>query len=176
MKKSILFLDFDGVLNSLKIVVATQVCRRSTEVVEQSLAGHSIDSGFDPVAVKLLHRLIKLTDTYIVISSSWRYNMNLKTIRSIFTEEFGWDDAEERIIGITGRSDTGRRGIEIQNWIDDHTVGIKNFKYVILDDNADMEDNQFSHFVQTDADDGFGYKDYKKALVILGFADSEDIM
>ncbi len=170
MKKNIVFLDFDGVLNSIRTTVADQKLVRSFQVSESVKKGNRISSGFDPVAVKLIWRLLELNDAYVVVSSAWRHENNLASLRSIFSGEFGWPSgAEQRIIGMTGHHSTAHRGTEIQNWIDDHTVGVTNFNYVIIDDSSDMLDHQREHFVQTDAREGFLYKDYKKALGIFRF-------
>ena len=174
MKHRIIFLDFDGVLNSVRTATAEQRVQRTTHVQHNVTMGRKVDSGFDIIAVKLLWRIIEKTDAYIVISSSWRKNLNLASLRAIFSSEFDWPSgAEQRIIGVTGGSARGHRGTEIQNWIDDHTVGIKNFQYVILDDSADMLDHQFPRFVQTDAYEGFLYKDYKKVLALFQIDDEE---
>lgn len=169
MKKKIIFLDFDGVLNSVRSVVADQKCINALNAKHAILAGHTIASGFDPVAVKLIRQIINKTDAYIVVSSAWRKAISLGDIRQIFHTEFGWPDGEEeRIIGVTGRRDNGHRGSEIQDWIDDHTVGITNFQYIIVDDSYDFHDHQMKRFIQTDPYNGFSYQDYCNALELFG--------
>lgn len=174
MKPRIIFLDFDGVLNSVRTCAAEERSIRTTHVQMDVTMGRTVDSGFDPIAVKLLWNVLMKTDSYIVVSSSWRYNLNLAAIRTIFSSQFGWPSgAEQRIIGVTGRSEKGRRGTDIQNWIDDHTVGIRNFRYIIIDDSGDMLDHQFPRLVQTDGYEGFLYRDYKKCLNLFD-KDDED--
>lgn len=165
----ILALDFDGVLNSVRSVVADQKCVNALNAKHAILAGHTITSGFDPVAVKLIWQIIQRTDAYIVVSSAWRKAISLSDIRRIFHTEFGWPDGDaERIIGVTGRRDNGFRGDEVQDWIDNHTVGIKNFQYIIVDDSYDFHDHQHKCFIQTDPYNGFSYQDYSKALQLFG--------
>lgn len=169
MKNKIIFLDFDGVINSVRSVVADQKCVNALNAKHAILAGNTIVSGFDPVAVKLIQQIMRKTDAYIVVSSAWRRAITLNDIRQIFHTEFGWPGGEdERIIGVTGRRDDGHRGTEIQEWIDDHTVGIRNFQYIIVDDSYDFHDYQHKRFIQTDPYNGFSYEDYGKALELLG--------
>lgn len=164
----IIFLDFDGVLNSTRTHLARQRIVNSGKVQQRFMTHGEVDSGFDTVAVGLLRRIVDDLNVGIVISSSWRYSMSLTMLQTMFREEFQWNDADRIIIGMTPRSNTGRRGEEIQNWIDEHSPGIRNFQYVILDDSGDMEEHQFNRFVQTDFDEGFGYKDYKKVRSLFG--------
>lgn len=178
MKQKIIFLDFDGVLNSVRSVTADQKCVNALRVKHDRLAGHGIVSGFDPVAVKLMWQLIVKTDSYVVVSSAWRKAISIADIRDIFHSEFGWpsSETEERIIGVTGRRDNGHRGSEIQDWIDNHTVGIANFKYIIIDDSYDFHDHQYKRFIQTDPYEGFLYRDYEKAMNLMdGTLDEEQL-
>lgn len=174
MKQKIIFLDFDGVLNSVRSVVADKKCVNALNAKHAILAGHTITSGFDPIAVKLIWRIMEQTDAFIVVSSAWRKTINLSDIRNIFHTEFGWPDGgDERIIGVTGRRDNGFRGHEVQDWIDNHTVGIRNFQYIIIDDSGDFHDHQFKRFVQTDPYNGLSYEDYKKALQLFNVEPDE---
>ncbi len=169
MKQKIIFLDFDGVLNSVRSVVADQKCVNALQAKHTILAGHTIASGFDPVAVKLIWQIMQKTDAFIVVSSAWRKAINLRDIRNIFHTEFSWPDGDsERIIGVTGRRDNGFRGSEVQDWIDEHTVGIQNFQYIIVDDSYDFHDHQMKRFIQTCPYNGFSYQDYCKALELFG--------
>ncbi|QDJ96453.1 hypothetical protein Xoosp13_267 [Xanthomonas phage Xoo-sp13] len=169
MKKKIIFLDFDGVINSVRSVVADQKCVNALQAKHAILAGHKIASGFDPVAVKLIWQICNKLDAYIVVSSAWRKAININDIRKIFHTEFGWSSGpDERIIGVTGRHDNGFRGDEIQAWIDSHTVGITNFQYIIVDDSYDFHDHQHKRFIQTDPYNGFSYENYSKALELFG--------
>lgn len=169
MKQKIIFLDFDGVLNSVRSVTADKKIINAFQVKHIMLRGDKFTSGFDPVAVKLMWRLIEQTDAYVVVSSAWRKAISLRDIRDIFHGEFGWPEGDaERIIGTTGKRDNGHRGTEVQDWIDDHTVGIKNFQYIIIDDSYDFHDHQMHRFIQTDPYEGFLYKDYTKAMELFG--------
>lgn len=165
----IIFLDFDGVLNSVRSVVADQKCVNAVRVKYDILAGHKIHSGFDPIAVKLIKEIVRRTGARIVVSSAWRKAISLRDIRDIFHGEFGWPDGDdELIIATTGSSDNGHRGTEIQNWIDAYTVDVRNFQYIIIDDSYDFHDHQMKRFIQTDPYNGISYQDYSKALTLFG--------
>lgn len=156
----VIFLDIDGVLNSLRSCIG--------------LGGYSnpgcFSRGesprFDPVAVGLLRRLVERTGAQIVVSSTWRAscleNDNLK--RALATW-YGWENAP--IIGRT-KLGGGRRGPQIQEWLDAHQVE----NYVILDDDADMLEEQMPYLVQTHFNMGLSYEHIKQAATILGMPEN----
>lgn len=166
-----IFLDFDGVLNSIRTVVADQKVGNSSSVQRAILLSHEIETGFDPIAVSLIHRLATVTSAKIVISSSWRYTFSLAAVRTMFSSSFDrWENAGELIIGMTPRSDKGRRGTEIDMWLADHAE--EPYEYVIIDDSSDMTaDQKEKHFVQTDEREGFLYRDYMRCLEVLKYED-----
>lgn len=174
MKQTIIFLDFDGVLNSVRSAIAENHYVTALKAKRTMLmGGHG--SGFDRVAVNLIYRLIEQTDGYVVVSSAWRKIMSLRDIRTMFHTEFGWPDGDdERIISMTGSSSTGFRGDEIQNWIDEHATGISNFRYIIIDDGGDFYDHQHKRLIQTDPYEGLLYRDYTKALHLFGLSVDPD--
>jgi hypothetical protein len=112
----VLFLDFDGVLNS-----------RDT-VPEFSL---------DDVLVARVNRILSVTGAKVVISSSWRAHGLPYCIA--FLENAGF---KGEVIGATPfrEREWGKRspprGLEIQDWMDANP-GVERF--VILDDEGDME-------------------------------------
>jgi hypothetical protein len=108
----VLFLDFDGVLNSY----------------------HSPRSNgdiFSPVSCLCLNQVLSLEpELKIVVSSAWRLH-GLEYVRRVLDKN-GIDPA--RVIDVTGR-EVGFRGYQIQCWLD-RNPGVENF--VILDDESDM--------------------------------------
>lgn len=181
MKPRIIFLDFDGVLNSVRNATADGYVINAGKVkMELVRGGRAITTGFDPVAVKLMWKLAQRADAYFIISSAWRISMSLRDIREMFHYEFGWpiDDENQRILGKTPQhTDSYKmRGNEIQEWIDNHTTGIRNFQYAIIDDSYDMLDWQMKRFVQTDPYEGFLYKDYTAALALFDLDCEEEII
>lgn len=130
----IIFLDLDGVLNSVNYF--------------KSLAGKNIlpDDRLDPDAVALLNKIIKATDAKIVISSSWRLGKNITQLQDVFNKH----SVMGTIIGLTS-DDYNLRGIQIQQWIDNSDFTIDSF--IILDDDNDMC-HLNNHLVKTCVKDG----------------------
>lgn len=153
MKPNIVFLDFDGV-----------ICNPGTCIAMGDVGG--CFSYIDPVSAHLVKRLCDETNSKIVISSSWRLLYDQWAIRAILGAvvpklgDYIWHSSEEWCTPNLGTE----RGIEIKSWVDKHSSEFNRF--VILDDNSDMESVEGS-FVQTDAYEGFGYKHFKQAVKIL---------
>ena len=147
----IIFLDIDGVLNSVDSMVAFH-----------TLGIHDEELTLDTVSIGLLKHLCEIADAKIVISSTWRIGRISPEFVAIFNY-YGWADAP--IIGMTGRGGYGScRGDEIQEWIDHEDVE----NYVILDDDSDMLDSQLGNFVHVSGVNGFRLKHLCHALHIFG--------
>lgn len=130
----LLFLDIDGVLNSEHFY-----CNRSkSDSLPYPL------SEFDPISVKELNRILDETDAKLIISSSWRFDEGLDNI-------FMKVGITHRIFGITPCLRNKIRGEEIKSYIEEYTKIERNIRYVILDDDADMLDEQKPFFVRTNA-------------------------
>ncbi len=146
--KPIIFLDFDGVLNSLRTTLAMGGCNRHQ---------------FDPIAIGLVERLARGAGASVVVSSAWRIGSDVMELRAILS---GYSaKLASRVIGVTPQS-LGRRGEQIAQWLAEHPSE-HDGRFVILDDDADMLDGQLSRFVQTRHRDGFGVPEYLRALGIL---------
>lgn len=145
----VLFLDFDGVLNS-------QDYRDSYG---------SMGAGVDKSKMPLLKRLVDSTDAKIVIITSlreyWDKNPDKcdyfgKVINDTFAE-YGLE-----IYDKTPVSDSGKREDEILDWIVNNP-GIKN--YVAIDDGALFAKFLVGHFVQPK--DGLEEEHVETAVEIL---------
>lgn len=143
----VLFLDIDGVLNSLS----------------SALALGDTNHHLDPVCVGLIARLLKETDTKVVISSSWRIGRTVETLQ-FELDRLGAHRIGDRIIGRTGDGYNGHRGRQIKEWIE---MNAPNCTYIIVDDDSDMLPAQKPYFVKTDFENGFRAAHYKKAMAIL---------
>lgn len=143
----VLFLDIDGVLNSLSSVLAL---------------GNPNDH-LDPVCVGLMARLLKETDTQVVVSSTWRIGRTVLALQNEL-DRVGAHKIANRIIGRTGDGHDGRRGLQIKEWIEKNDPSCT---YVIVDDDSDMLPEQMPYFVKTDFDEGFRASHYRKAMNIL---------
>lgn len=158
--KKILFLDIDGVLNSLNFL--TQTGGRKGFIEREKIA--------------LLNQL-KPYDVEVVISSSWGYNEDtVKTLKSC--------GLELSIIGGIEHfhSDWICRGNEIAKWIIDKFDNYSlftgkpylyenykgdDYEYVILDDDEDILMCQKDNFVHTNRDSGLTENDIEKIINIL---------
>jgi hypothetical protein len=148
MTKPVIFLDFDGVLNSLRSALAFGGCGRHQ---------------FDAVAVDLMARLAGAADARVVVSSAWRIGATVESLRAILGEYS--TTLAGRVIGMTPRG-LECRGAEIARWLAENP-NEHNRSFVIVDDDADMLDGQLPHFVQTRHRDGFGVPEYLRALAII---------
>lgn len=145
--RPIIFLDFDGVLNSLRSTLAYRNARE-----------------FDDVSVALMGRLAVATEAGVVVSSAWRIGRTLEELRATLARN-GGEQLAARLIGMTPRNGP-QRGDEIAEWLATHP-GWHDGRYVIVDDDADMLDSQLDRFVQTRHRDGFGVPEYLAALRVL---------
>ena len=148
---NIIFLDFDGVITSTE-------------------SGYKLSK----TLIERLGRLLKETDAYIVISSSWRgsdlqstiANITDRSNPSVGNTPFPFTD---RIIGITPRCRAWMRGQEIEEWFRTHakTATFKEVGYVILDDEDDFFVHQKEHLVKTFESIGLQDADIEKAKEVL---------
>lgn len=167
----ILFLDFDGVLNSTR----TSIAFANIKGYGTGSLSFSTDSRYptefskeyfrlDPIAIELLRRVIEDTGAKIVISSTWRLGSCVEHFNKLF-ECYGWDTTDI-VIGMTpyfGKI----RGDEVKQWLDENkALGITH--YVIVDDSSDFRPEQKPHFVQTNLNIGFSHVTYNQCLKILG--------
>jgi hypothetical protein len=150
---TVLFLDIDGVLNSMRTVEAFKGYPHSFD-------GYDRDK-FDWTAVGLIRRLCADTNASIVLSSSWRI------IHSVHECANGLD------LPIFDRTPSlsGSRGTEINAWLSAHPEVTT---YAIVDDDSDMLADQWRYFVKTDRYEGLTYRNYRELIGILkgGIAES----
>lgn len=127
----VLFLDFDGVLNSADYMKHRRTIRRPS--------GHAIDAPTIP----RLNAIIARTGAKVVVSSSWRHGLDAKRLGEIlalhgFTGEvIGTtpDCAEPFVLSTHGIVRATERGYEIQAWLDLHPEVTC---FAIVDDDSDM--------------------------------------
>jgi HAD domain in Swiss Army Knife RNA repair proteins len=161
----VIFLDFDGVLNSHPFLKSQSKAKVYTE-----------SGAIDPVNVKRLNRLVSETGAKVVISSSWRHGRTLGWLVGVL-EECGFEHTFE-VIGKTptfvpnnnelSKRSCGERGDEIQDWMDRaHLYGYDEIdSFVILDDNSDMSHLK-DRLAQTDFDAGITDARVDKAIELL---------
>lgn len=165
----LIFLDFDGVLNSEAFYVKRNADAYNTIYVPKDYPF----SEFCPEAIENLNSLIEQTGANIVVSSTWRIGKTTEQLQSML-EKVGFKGC---VIGKTPmmRKASIFRGNEIHRWIADSTELIgKNshefYSYVILDDDSDMLYWQRNNFILA----GPVCRAYKRHC-LSGFQNSEQI-
>ena len=167
----IIFLDFDGVLN--------------TEKYYCELKGKGLPSEdkygqlFDPEAVANLRKIIDATDARIVVSSSWRY-MGLNVLQRMWYDR----DLPGRIVDITPLHllddklcDTDLtqvdmlslcRGNEIKWYFNEVLeANSDSHRFVIFDDLKEVLPELQDHFVRIDPIVGITDKDVENAIEVI---------
>ena len=150
-KHKIIFLDFDGVLNS-------------THYFENRHFRPDIDvnNTLDPKAGQLLQELLDVDPAIkLVISSAWRIRNSLDTLK-MYLNEVGIDTS--KVIGVTPVLNSNERGDDVQAWLDIHQDQVETF--VILDDDSDMAHLK-DKLVQTDSAIGLTLNDIEKIREML---------
>ena len=158
----VLFLDIDGVLN----------CTYPTPSDEHEWV--DLDEwryGFNPQLVARLRYILANTGCKIVVSSSWRHHTNYAP----YQPERNWRDVLAEMLGKTsdelyaGSTPTdfkgGRRGIEINKWLEEHPVD----SFCVVDDETvDIEPYiGKAHIVKTDMKVGLTMDDARRIMEVL---------
>lgn len=152
MERPVIFLDFDGVLNTERYYARLMAEGKPTDDAWGAL--------FDPEAVGNLRKILADTDARIVVSSSWRYVHKLGSLRMM------WEIRElpGEIDGILPCDVTNlSRGEEIECWLE------RNGRpdYAIIDDLNDFSAEQQPHLVEINPIVGITETDATKAIKTL---------
>ena len=133
-----LFLDIDGVLNHEDWYVNKVKAYKKGHV-------HWWEDCFDPECVKRLNQILDETGARLVVSSSWRLDMDLP----MYFEHFGITKDFDITPSLTHEDENGNitwpdRGEEVELFLKVHPCD----NYVILDDDKDFTEDQLkNHFV-----------------------------
>lgn len=127
MEGPILFLDIDGVLNS------NHFMRQRLEAGEKNV-GHALD----PDAVAQLQRIVDATGCSIVLSSTWRLIHTLADMRGRLIEAGMRSPVplRDKTPNLDTKGANGRRGSEVQAWID--RAGFEG-RFCCVDDDDDFQ-------------------------------------
>ena len=138
----IIFLDVDGVLNSLQDGNSIRLCT--------------------DLHLKLLKQIVNTTGAKIVLSSSWRIGP-IKAKNNLLRRlgEHGLQIMDSTPV-LSGSSS---RGDEIRQWLNESQYEIESF--VILDDEDDMAEFTAKNLVQTNTSVGLQEKDAIKCISML---------
>ncbi len=146
MSTKVIFLDIDGVL-----------CTRRSHLAYGKEGG--IWYEWDTLAVEVIRKMAK-KGVIFVLSSTWRKPPHVEDFWKQWTkygleEHYLWERDWMTPIG------QGVRGEEIKDWLNRHPEVTD---YKIVDDNNDMLEEQMSHCIFTDAEDGMTSDNIKKLL------------
>jgi len=175
----IIFLDVDGVINSDEFA---RWCHQNRDFLKEGGSNH-----ISPWLVEKVIKICDETGASIVMSSSWRLWSLGQTLKNLSSKR-DLRPILEHLVGITKRTDERYRGKEIKHFLECCKTGyfyteigeqlsderysfVKEPKYVIIDDDNDMLDEQLPYFVQTDFLVGISNEDVNKAIKILNGTD-----
>lgn len=164
----VVFLDFDGVLNSNRYLNQNPPSRNPYGGSGGAPSFHFSEDRIDPEAIQRLNTLVGTTGAHVVISSTWRTMFDLDQIRTMLANRgFRYPG---KVIGTTPDL-VDSRGEEIQAWLDQHQEAVRIGEpelesFVILDDDSDMGDLR-ANFVNTNARFGLSDDDVQRAIRIL---------
>ena len=159
----VIFLDIDGVLNSVDWMKT---------IAPNSWKAGDGETQLDPAAVLRLDRVAKESGARIVISSTWRKIYRCGAIagflrrRGFTGEVIGETPDFSRLEPCERGTVDGRfeRGHEIQAWLDEHPQVTH---FAILDDDSDMA-HLADHFVHTRHPSGLTDAHIPQLLKLLG--------
>lgn len=152
--KPIIFLDFDGVVETIYWDF------NEDGVLDFNVHKHRHEQLNNKQAIGWLNELYKQVPYDVVISSTWRYYMEVDELQALLTRS-GFDPR----IKVIGKTPVlyQQRGFEIDKWLKDNEF---DNKFIIIDDDCDMC-YLSSYLVRTDCQLGFTIYDYGKALSML---------
>lgn len=149
----VLFLDFDGVLNSTQTDFLSDF-----DFQQYPFADRAYELNFDSYLINVLNKVMGfLPEVKIVISSSWRTHYTLEEIRvKMYLNGFKYTT---RVVDITPNTKISR-GDDIKAYCQSKRIE----DYCILDDSNDMLPEQMERFVQTNELIGFNIIDGLKVI------------
>lgn len=151
--RRIIFLDFDGVLN-------TEYYQGLLQFQGEQWQGQ-YGAFFDPRAVRQLKRVIDTTDADIVVESSWKY-LGLEAMQELWRVR----NLPGRVIDITpSLTDNASKGEEIATRLSEYAT--PDARYVIIDDEYVVLDSQIPYLIWTNPYEGLAEEQANRAISIL---------
>lgn len=142
----VIFLDFDGVLNSEAFLRQRPAERNHRDDI------------LDQVAVGHLNRIVEQSRAAVVVSSTWRLEYSREQLQNLLALH----GFRSSVLDVTP-SQSGGRGVEIQSWLDDQK-GVRG--YVVLDDML-IEGKPGKRQVRTTMEEGLIERHVEVALDFL---------
>lgn len=155
----VIFLDFDGVLNSEGSFVYED--RRRNEWKLQGIKGPVNETLCNVCTSNFQMILDKFPEVKVVISSTWREMFSLDWLKDKLAE---YRIDSSRVIDVTPIDHRkGDRGKEIQDWLDKHPEVTH---YIIIDDNdwGIRNIHGFYRFIQTSWETGMTVSHVEEAM------------
>lgn len=155
MGMRIVFLDFDGVLNTAHYIHVMESRKLQCNDEYGSL--------FDPASVSYLGRIIDKTDAKIVVTSSWKNLMSYSDILSMWHKR----SLPGEVIDVCPIPEGRRkRGDEVDAWISECK---ESCQYVILDDMSvdNFNKHQLDHLIVINPYYGIDQVTVERAIDIL---------
>lgn len=146
----VLFLDIGGVIYSDRSHMAYGA--------HPEPADPSTWTGFDPVAICMLQKVVAATGAHVVLSSSWRDRVSLPTLEYALGVKI-MDRTRDTV------SETELRGQQIYDWLMQHPEVTR---YAILDDDDFMLPSQMDKLCRTSKRNGFLLGHYDELMELLG--------
>lgn len=146
----IIFLDFDGVVNSRETITRNHAKGEKFGDYDRP----------DESLVSNINLILQNTDAMIVISSTWRLHGIMHCKEALHKAGL----LPNRVLGITPSIYNANRGQEIQVWL--NTCGEDIESFVILDDDSDM-DELLTKLIHVDSRVGLTLENALKAIEIL---------
>lgn len=151
--RRIIFLDFDGVLNTEYYQGLLQFQGKQWQDEHGAF--------FDPKTVRQLKRVIDTTGADIVVESSWKY-LGLEAMQELWRGR----NLPGKVIDITpSLTDNASKGEEIAAWLSEHAT--PDTRYVIIDDEYVVLDSQIPYFIWTNPYEGLTEEQSDRAISIL---------
>lgn len=159
----LIFLDFDGVLNSRKWIESFHQKVKDSKLPDSIILVEP-DDALDPAPVALINQLVEKSGAKVIISSSWRILHGLDSLNEILKKAGATFEA----IDTTPRT-YEERGLEIQMYLDYlKSKGEVVESFVIIDDDSDMAHFlNTKHFIKTAFEFGFLDWHLEEALKVL---------
>jgi hypothetical protein len=158
----VIFLDFDGVLNS-------EQYEQGPDYMSPTGLPFG-ESRIDPKCIQRVNHLIDSTGAKVVLSTAWRHMWSRDEIVDML-EKRGFKHASSVLDILPSLNDS--RGEEVKQWLGQSEEGARIGGegvdgYVILDDVPEFDGEQMQHFIQTNPDVGLTDQDVRRAISILG--------
>lgn len=156
---NIIFLDVDGVLNSINKLIETY------EKTHKPHSGYSYP--FDEKCLQNLQLLVRETNSKLVITSTWRKDEEGRISLLNALKDY---ELDAKVIGYTPILQGKIRGIEISQFLSKLK---EKPNFIILDDDSDMGE-LLPFLIKTDNRTGLTYENVQEAIMKLNKAKEKE--